>query len=210
MSLPSGIILSNSISSSFPLTGMVFCQLIILTGNIEYSLSAYNFLRVILDFHLDRYLLVGHIRIHLHVVYVNRINRHKLDVAQNSVPVNLSKFGMGVVPFMCLILKAVIHTYREQMLLTGLYVLGDVMVVWHADVVLLAGSFSTEIGEVGFTYIYRTKPMCTFKVQENLLSFPFFRNINFTLIPGSTYTRTFGSDGQCAGRGTSILFGNRP
>ena len=26
--------------------------------------------------------------------------------------------------------------------------------------------------------------MCTFKVQENLLSFPFFRNINFTLIPG--------------------------
>ena len=37
------------------------CQLIILTGNIEYSLSAYNFLRVILDFHLDRYLLVGHI-----------------------------------------------------------------------------------------------------------------------------------------------------
>lgn len=104
---------------------------------------------------------------------------------------------MGVVPFMCLILKAVIHTYREQMLLTGLYVLGDVMVVWHADVVLLAGSFSTEISEVGFTYIYRTKPMCTFKVQENLLFLSILSEYQFHVdTRQAPYTRTFGSDGH--------------
>ena len=49
------------------------------------------------------------------------------------------------------------------------------MVVGNTDVVYFTHFF--------FAYIYRTEPVCTFKIEENAFAFPCLRNFYFSLLP---------------------------
>ena len=59
-------------------------------------------------------LFVLDVRIDLHVIYIDRVYSYQLNFAQYSVPVYLGKFGVGMVPFMGIVLVAVVYTESYQ------------------------------------------------------------------------------------------------
>ncbi|MNR09023.1 hypothetical protein D3C85_1252070 [compost metagenome] len=70
------------------------------------------------------YGVICNIWIYLKIFYINWIYRHQLHLAQNTVPIDLCKFGMGVVPFVGFILKPVINTNRDTMCFSRLHKVG--------------------------------------------------------------------------------------
>ena len=89
-------------------------QSIVLSCHVEGYFAAGGMFCTVADSHFDFDAFVLDVRIDLHVIYIDWVYSYQLNFAQYSVPVYLGKFGVGMVPFMGIVLVAVVYAESYQ------------------------------------------------------------------------------------------------